>query len=142
MAGLVGGFGDHRGDPAGAQVRPVSAGGVGLVAAQHGRSGTWPARALPGHAERGQQRVQLRRVARLAGRDGDDQGSAAPVDQRVGLGRQPAAGPADAVIARFVLTTLLILVVRQPPVCDRALEDNLPRTPSAGGTERRAVAPC
>jgi hypothetical protein len=56
-----------------------------------------------------EQRDQHRRVPGLARRDGDHQGQAAAIDQMVELGRETAAGAAEAVIRRL---DQWILVVR------------------------------
>ena len=102
VAGLVGGLGDDRGDASSAQMGPVAAGGVRLVPPQGGGAGPWSTWSQPRNMQGSQQRQQLRAVPCLTRRDGDDQRPAAAIDQRVGLGRQPTAGPADAVVPGLV----------------------------------------
>ena len=109
---LVGGFGDDRGDPPRAQQGTVRPGGIRLVPAQGGRGGPWSSRSDPRDPKLSQQQRQCPGVAGLAGCDGDDQWAPTPVDQRVGLGRQTPAGPADAVIVRFVPAITGFLVIR------------------------------
>ena len=106
-----GAFGDHGHDPAVAQVLAVGACGVGLVAQQRLWSGAGSSGFDPGDAEAGQR---------------DHQRAAPAVDQRVNFGAQPVAGPADAVIVRFVpqvQADSCSSVV--PPVGDVAVTDDL-----------------
>ena len=67
---------------------------------------------VPVHLELGQQRGHRGCVPGLAGCHHDDQREPAPINQRVGLGREPTARPADSVIARFVPPRARNLVVR------------------------------
>ena len=106
---------DHHRDAAGLQQVAVLAPGVGLVRAKRGGSGARSAWAQPRDAKLLEKPWQCWGITGLPGRDDDDQREAAAVDQRVGLGRQPAAGTPDAVIVRFVQfvpSTTPILVVR------------------------------
>ena len=112
MPDLIGGFGDDRDDPARAQQGTVRPRGVRLVPAQGGRVGPWSSRSDPRDPKLSQQQRERPGVAGLAGGDGDDQRAPTPVDQRVGLGRQATAGPADAVIVRFVPAITKFLVIR------------------------------
>lgn len=86
MAGLIGRFGDHRGDPAVAQMGADRTRRVGLVAAQ--RIGP-----CPGASDRarqlqiGQQGQQHRGVPGLPCGDGDHQRQPVPVDELMDLRR-------------------------------------------------------
>lgn len=110
---LIVGLGDHRNDRALAQVSADRPRGVGLVAAQSLRASTRPADRAS-HPQLGQQRQQSRRIVSLAGRDGDDQGQAVPVDKVVDLGRQPAPRVPYTVIRRL---DPRIVVIRPSPLC-------------------------
>ena len=114
---LVGRFGDDRGDAPSSQVRAVSSGRVGLVPAQRLGAGARPAGSDSGNLQLGEQSGQRWGVPGLAGCHGDDQRQTSTVDQGVGLGRQPAAGPPDRVVGRLVDPSAPILVIRPGPLC-------------------------
>ena len=64
---------------------------------------------------RGHRDLGNRSIAGLARGEQDDQRAATAVDRGVDLRTQPAARPAESVIARFVLAAARILVTRPSP---------------------------
>ncbi len=114
MLDLVGWFGDHREDSARPQGSAVRSSGIGLVGAQRDWCRPWPAWPGPRDPKLGKELRQRRGIIGLTGSDRDDQWKAVAVDQRVGLGCQPATGSTDRMIVRF---SGRILVVRLCPLC-------------------------
>ena len=113
VSGLVGGFGDRRADPAGAQMLASAARRVGLVAADDvGPSARPTARTFDSQLL--EQRQQHRRIPRLARSHGDHERQPEPIDERVDLRRQPAAGATDRMVRRLGER---IVVVRSIPLC-------------------------
>ncbi len=88
---LIRRFGDHRDDPAFAQVGADRAGRVRLVSADPGGAGARPARPAPGDAEVIHQDREHRCVTCLTGTDEDDQRQTAAVDEVMDLRAQSAS---------------------------------------------------
>jgi hypothetical protein len=93
--------------PAGSQVGADRARGVGLV----GQNTVGPGARSP-DAQAGEQWQHHRSIAGLPRGEQDDQRAATAVDRGVDLRAQPAARPAESVIARFVPAAARILVIQ------------------------------
>jgi len=113
MGFLVIGLGDHAADPAGSQVGADRARGVGLVGQNTVGPGARSPERSPDAA--GEEWQHHRSTAGLARGEQDDQRAATAVDREVELRAQPAARPAESVIARFVSAAARILVTRPSP---------------------------
>jgi hypothetical protein len=112
VADLVGWLWDDGLDASGAQQSTVRARGVGLVASDRLWGGPGSARSAPGDPQLCEQQRQDSAVTGLTRSKDEREQPAASVDEGVALGAQPSAGPADAVIVRFVPADRRILVIR------------------------------
>lgn len=97
---------------------------VGLVSQQRLGPGPCPPRTDSWDLQGVQQYRQHRAVVGVAGTTWTTSGRPASIDQRVELGRQAAAGPADRVVDGLSGRTLVVSTV--PPVARQAQRD-LPR---------------
>lgn len=131
VADPVGGFGEHGLDPAAPQQHPVAPAAVGPVAQQRVGPGPCPPGTDPWDLQGCQQYRQHRAVVGVARADMDGKGPATTIDQRVELGRQAAAGPADRVVDGFSRRTLVVPTPDRPPRAV-ALRNITPRTSRSG----------
>src|SRR5205814_8070228 len=109
-------------DPAPPQVGPVGGRAVSLVTQHPGRPGPGPAAAWAGAADAPPHGLELRAVATLPRSDQDRQRFLALLAGQVHLGCQPAAGAAQAMIARLGVhpagrLSLQIPLFRAPAAC-------------------------
>jgi hypothetical protein len=84
-----------------AQVGAVPSGIVRLVRTNPVRASARPTESEPGDPDRFQDRLELRGIAPLPGRDHDGQRLLALLDGKVNLAGQPAPGPAESVVGRL-----------------------------------------
>jgi hypothetical protein len=111
---LVGGFGNDRDNPALPQPCSRCSAGVGLIAADAGRTRAWPATAATVDFQVRKQMLQHGAVVGLAGAHEHYQRSSSSVDEVMNLAGQPAAGAANAVVRRLARQ---IRVIRPSPLC-------------------------
>lgn len=114
VADLIGRFGNDGDDPSSAQPLPGRSAGIGLISAQAIGPGAGPPRPASLNFEVGEQMLQDRSVACLAGAHEHHQRSSVAVDEVMDLAGQPAARATNAVVRRLVRQ---ICVIRPSPLC-------------------------